>query len=64
MTVVTKRYIPPELRQGIVRHFGAALAEAWRKQHQNDERPERLEPAAGRDVHEGDFREHDEAYHT
>jgi hypothetical protein len=43
----------PEVRATVVRHLGAALAAAWRDQRRTNERPVRLDLAAGRDVGEG-----------
>ena len=57
--------IPADIRQVIVRQFGAALAAAWRSEYdQENERPVRLELATGRDVHEGGVREQHEDYHS
>ncbi|MEO5569036.1 MAG: hypothetical protein ABIR92_11120 [Gemmatimonadaceae bacterium] len=44
----------PELRAVIVKNLSAALADAWRRQQpfQNDERPEPLAAAAGRNIHQ------------
>jgi hypothetical protein len=56
-----------ETRALIVRQLGAALANAWRRQREvskNDERPDRLNHAAGRDVRGKGGREHHERYHT
>jgi hypothetical protein len=59
--------VTAETRTLIVHQLGAALADAWRRQQQilptNDERPERLEHAAGRNVRDEGGREHHEPYH-
>ena len=52
--------IDADVRAVIVRQLGGALAEAWRRQHKNDERAGQLATAAARDVHEGVIREPDE----
>jgi hypothetical protein len=60
--------IPADVRQLIVRHLGAALADAWRRTHEIEapkkESPELLAAASGRgDVRSGGDREHFELYH-
>jgi hypothetical protein len=59
----TSSTIPPEIRQAIVRHVGAAFADRWRAQ--KDESPDQpLAAVAGHDVHEGNVRERDHPIHT
>jgi hypothetical protein len=62
----TTSTIDADTRALIVRQLGAALAEAYRRQYsnQNDERPERLDHAAGRDVRGGDHEHDDELFTT
>lgn len=53
--------LTPEVRSRIVRHLGAALAAAWQRQQEQEqkhERPERLNHAAGRIVRGNGGREH------
>jgi len=57
----TAKVLPADVRAKLVSYLARAIAARWQQQHsdQKDERPERLDHAAGRDVHVGE-REHAE----